>query len=427
MSSDTIKQNLPASIIAIGAGNRMRTYAYYLQQHPDEGRIVAVVEPNKYRRDTMADLFGIPQSCRYENYKRFFEDPVPGDAVFICTPDKDHFQCCFSAIQKGYNVLLEKPIAQTFEECMILDKAARKANVIVSICHVMHYYPCFLKLKELVQNGNLGEIISINHTEWVGLDRMTHSYVRGTFGKKENSNPMFLAKCCHDVDFLLWLMGDVSIRKVSSFGSLRWFRKENAPQGAAKRCLDCSIEGKCPFSAVNLYLRKREWIRNIDVLEGESIEDSIQRELREGDIGRCVYYCDNDVVDHQSVTVDTENGVTITMMMECFTRRDSRKTYIYMTEGEIECNEKTIKVTRFIDNSQKVYNFLHTLKQPYHAGADLKIVEEFLYAIKNKRNHLSSLLHNSILSHLVCYAAEDSRLQEKVIDIGALSKSLQGK
>lgn len=291
----------------------------------------------------------------------------------------------------------------------------------------MHYYPCYIKLKELVQDGGLGKVVSVNHTEWVGLNRTTHSYVRGIFGRKEDSNPMFLAKCCHDVDFLLWLLGDVAIKKVCSFGSLRWFKKENAPQGSAQRCIDCRVEGNCPFSAVNLYWRKREWISNIDILSGETLENSIQRELRTGDIGRCVYHCNNDVVDHQSVAIDTEDGITITMLMECFTRKDSRKTYIYMTEGEIECNEKTIKVTRFLDNQQKTYNFLHTLKQPFHAGADLKIVEEFLYAIRHKKNHLSSLLHNSILSHLVCYAAEESRVEGKVVNIGSFVQRSQGK
>lgn len=427
MSLDTVKQDLPASIIAIGAGNRMRTYAHYLQQHPEEGKIVAVVEPNDYRRDALSEAFGVPASHRFASYEDFFREPVSGDAVFICTPDKDHFRCCLLAVQNGYNVLLEKPIAQSYEECLILDDAVRKAGVIVNVCHVMHYYPCYIKLKGLVQDGGLGKVVSVNHTEWVGLNRTTHSYVRGIFGRKEDSNPMFLAKCCHDVDFLLWLLGDVSIKKVSSFGSLRWFKKENAPQGSAQRCIDCRVEGNCPFSAVNLYWRKREWISNIDILSGETLEDSIQRELRTGDIGRCVYHCNNDVVDHQSVAIDTEDGITITMLMECFTRKDSRKTYIYMTEGEIECNEKTIKVTRFLDNQQKTYNFLHTLKQPFHAGADLKIVEEFLYAIRHKKNHLSSLLHNSILSHLVCYAAEESRVEGKVVNISSLVQRSQGK
>ncbi len=407
---------LPASIIAIGAGNRMKTYMHYLEEHPQEARLVAVVECNELRRNNFADKFGVSQENRFADYETFFKHPVPADAIFICTPDDEHFRPCFLAVQNGYNVLLEKPIAQSYEECLLLDKAAREHAVDVCVCHVMRYYPCYIKIKEIVESRELGEIISIHHIERVGMDRMTHSYVRGKWNRKSDSNDMFTAKCCHDVDFILWLLGpDVRCRKVSSFGSLKWFRQENAPTGSAERCVDCQVEKKCPFSAVDLYWRRKDWIRNIDILSGETQDDAIVRELNKGSIGRCVYHCDNDVVDHQSVLIEMDNGITINIDMECFTVNDYRDLHIWFSNGELYHNEKEIRVVRFSNRKEQIYDFSNTLKDSYHAGADLKIIEEFLHFLRHKKNHVTSLLHDSLASHQVCFAAEESRTTGKTI------------
>ena len=408
--------HLPASIIAIGAGNRMKTYMHYLEEHPQEVRLVAVVDCNELRRNHLADKFGVSQDNRFADYETFFQNPVPADAVFICTPDDEHFRPCLLAVQHGYNVLLEKPIAQSYEECLILDKAAKENGVDVCICHVMRYYPCYVKIKEIVDSHELGEIIAIHHTERVGMDRMTHSYVRGKWNRKALSNDMFTAKCCHDVDFILWLLGpDVHCRKVSSFGSLKWFRKENAPKNSSERCVNCIMEKDCPFSAVDLYWRRSEWIRNIDVYNGESKEDAITRELKQGEIGRCVYHCENDVVDHQSVLIEMDNDITVDINMDCFTLSDYRDLQILFSNGELHCNEKTIHVTRYNDRSEQIYDFSNTLKDSFHAGADLKIVEEFLQFLRHQKNHVTSLLPNSLPSHQLCFAVEQSRLTGKTV------------
>lgn len=406
----------PASIVAIGAGNRMRTYMHYVLEHPEEVSLVAVVEPNEIRRNAMADLFRIPEEHRFTNYTEFFKNPVPADAVIICTPENAHFEPSMAAIEHGYHILLEKPIAQTMEECNKIAEAARKANVMVGICHVMRYHPCFLKIKELVDSGYLGKIISINHTESVGIDRDTHSYVRGIMNTEKGSNPMLLAKCCHDVDFLLWIIG-CNCHRVSSFGSLRWFRKENAPEGSAMRCVDCSIEKDCPYSAVNLYWRRREWIRNFDVPKGKTIEDSIQEELHNGPHGRCVFHCDNDVVDNQVLLMEMEDKTTVSMTMDIFTQFDYRITKIQLTEGEIYSDEKKVIATPFKKRSKEVFDFTEALKQPYHAGADLQIFADFIHAIDNDPTSFPTLIQDSIESHRICFEGERSRLTGQTITI----------
>ncbi|MDE6702759.1 MAG: Gfo/Idh/MocA family oxidoreductase, partial [Muribaculaceae bacterium] len=259
----------PTSIVAIGVGNRMRTYMQYVAAHPDEARLVAVVEPDPIRRNAMADRFNIPSERRYNDYHEFFKNPVKADAAIICTPERYHFEPCMEAIRCGMHVLLEKPVAQTYEQCRLIDKAARQAKRVVGVCHVLRYHPAFRKVKDLVSSGRFGRIMTISHVEDIGIDRTTHSYVRGTMNTEEGNNPLLMAKCCHDIDFLSWLT-DASCSRLSSFGNRIWFRRDNAPAGSATRCVSCSVEKDCPYSAVDLYQRRHQWIANFDVPAGDT-------------------------------------------------------------------------------------------------------------------------------------------------------------
>ena len=408
--------NQPTSIVAIGVGNRMRTYMHYVLEHPELVQLVAVVEPDAIRRNAMGDLFHIPAEHRFEHYEDFFNNPVPADAVIICTPEREHYKPSMMALQHGYHILLEKPIAQTYQECVDIANMAKKMNRIVSICHVLRYHPCFLKVKELIESGELGKIITINHTEGVGIDRDTHSYVRGIMNREKENNPMLLAKCCHDIDFLIWIAG-VRCRRLSSFGSLLWFKESNAPEGSALRCIDCKVEEQCPYSAVDLYWRRREWISNFDIPKGQTLDDVLQKELKEGRYGRCVYHSDNDVVDNQVLTMQMEDGMLITLCMDVFTQRDYRTTDVKLTEGEIICDEKKVYVTRFRGHRQQVYDFSDTVNQLYHAGADLKIVEDFVLAVRGEIDSLPTMIDGSLESHLICFEAENSRLSGKTIHL----------
>ncbi len=399
---------VPASIVAIGVGNRMRTYLNYVANNPRFGRLVAVVEPDDIRRNAMADKFGLPEECRFHNYKDYFESAVNADVAFICTPEREHYDPCMKALETGHHVLLEKPIAQNYEQCLRINEAAEKAGKIVYVCHILRYHPVFLKIKEIVSSGRFGRIISINHTENVGLERTTHSYVRGLMNTEAGNNPMLLAKCCHDIDFLLWIAGS-KCRHISSFGSRIWFREENAPEGSSDRCVHCSIERNCPYSAVNLYWRRRQWINNFDVAAGTTIEHVITRELESGRFGRCVFHCDNDLVDNQVLTMQMDDGALITLCMDAFTLRDGRMTDIKMTGGEIVSDGIKITVVDFATRKSEVYDFTETCKKPFHAGADHLIVENFLKEIRGEKVNISTTIAESLPCHKVCFDAEKSR------------------
>ena len=406
--------NKQVSIVAIGAGNRTNKYLEYVKQHPDKAKLVGVVELNEIRRNKIAEKFCLEPSACFTDYHDFFRSSLKVDAVMICTPENMHYEPCMMAIEAGYHVLLEKPIAQTPEECIAIGEAARRNNIIVTVCHVLRYHPYFMKLKELACSGELGNIISINHRTAVGVDRAAHSFVRGPWRKESETNPMLISKCCHDIDFLLWLT-KTRCRKLTSFGSLRWFKSTNAPEGSAHRCIDCQVETQCPFSAVDLYRIRRDWIANFDVPQGKNIDEVIEEELEQGLYGRCIYHCDNDVVDHQIVSMEMESEVTINFSMDIFTLEDHRATQICLTEGEIEGDESQIKVRRFRGGEETIYDFSDIKHKPFHAGADLDLMNDFIEAIQTEGKYLRTSIDLSVESHRICFEAERSRKEKRTI------------
>ena len=404
----------PVRIVVIGAGNRAHKYLEYARRNPEQLRLAAIVEVNDLRRRAMADAFGLPDKYCYAHYDDFFAERLDADMVLISTPENAHFDPAVKAIDAGYHVLLEKPIAQRLDECREIARCARRRGVLVGVCHVLRYHPYFAKIRELVASGRLGHVVSVNHTASVGLDRATHSYVRGIFRRESEANPILLAKCCHDIDFLLWLTGS-HCRRLSSFGSLRWFRAENAPAESTARCIDCPLEKECPYSAVDLYYNRRDWISNFDVPEGATLDEVILRQLRTGDYGRCAFRCDNDVVDHQIVSMEMENDVTISFSMDAFTLGDQRETHIRLTHGEIDGDERILRVRRFRGGEEQVYDFSGILGKPFHAGADLNLVEDFVDTISRREHRFRTSIGKSVESHRICFEAERSRLSGQTV------------
>ena len=412
-----MKKKVPIRLAAIGLGNRTRKYLRYVASHPEEVTLSMIVETDDERRKEIQHKFNLPSRYCFSSTKDFFSKTRTIDAVIIGTPDDTHYDICLSAIDHGYHCLLEKPIAQTEKECRAIKDAASARGVIICVCYVLRYHPFYIKLKEIISDGDLGPIISVNHIENVGLDRMTHSYVRGIWGDSEISCPIFLSKCCHDVDLLLWLTGKKPVR-LYSFGSLNWFKKENAPEGSAERCIDCQIETDCPFSAVDLYDRRRDWIDNFIVRKGEIIDDSIARELKEGRFGRCVYHCDNNVVDHQTVALEMADKTNVTITMCAFTRATTRITKICCAYGEILADEQSITIEHFRRNRREFLNFSEIFNQPLHGNSDMYIVADFIKAVSDPENHtVRCSIDEALESHVVCFKAEDSRLDGRMIDL----------
>ncbi len=398
------------AIAFIGGGNRSLKYLKYVTDNPGDAKAVAIVEPNGCRRDNFGRLGNISVENRYDNVDEFFCGPKKADAVVICSPDVTHYRYAIESLRHGYHILLEKPIAATMEECREIADLAREKGLTVSVCHILRYHPYFSKIKEIIDSGELGEVVSITHSEAVGLDRSCHSYVRGAWRRDDIATPMILTKFCHDTDLMTW-WAQSPMKRIHSCGSLGWFKAENAPEGSADRCVDCKVEESCPYSAVELYSNRREWIANFDRREGESIETVIDRELRDGQFGRCVFHCDNNVVDRQSIIMEMENGVTVNMSMDLFTLDDNRTTHVGLTHGEIHGDERHVEAIKFRGGERKDYDFSSIRGQIYHGGADHFIVADFIKAINGSMPGYKPVTHiDDILeSHRICFEADTSR------------------
>ena len=406
------------TVALIGAGNRGEIYTDIMKTLPEKFRVVAVADPNENHRRNIQNKHNLPDSHVFHTWQELLAQPRLADLAVIATQDSMHYEPAMKALAAGYDVLLEKPLARTEEECIDLREQARKYGRKFMVCHVLRYHPYFAKIRELVASGRLGHVVSVNHTASVGLDRATHSYVRGIFRRESEANPILLAKCCHDIDFLLWLTGS-HCRLLSSFGSLRWFRAENAPEGSAARCIDCRMESECPFSARDLYYVRRDWVSNFDVPPGATLDATIMEELRTGMLGRCVYRCDNDVVDHQLLSMEMDDEVTMSLSMEMFTNDDFRKTHIRLTGGEIDGDERTLRVRRFRGGDAETYDFSDIAGQPFHAGADLQLIGNFIRALRDPSRPFLTTIDDSIESHRICYAAERSRRTGETIRMDA--------
>lgn len=398
--------------VLIGAGNRgARVYAPYALEFPNELKIVAVAEPDEERRNIVKDSHKLSAEDCFSSWEDLLIKEKVADIAIICTMDRHHFHPTIKALELGYHILLEKPMSPDPKECIEMERAAKKHNRQLTICHVLRYTQFWSTIKKVISDGTIGEVASLQLNENVEIMHMSHSFVRGNWKNKEQSSPMILQKSCHDMDIISYVM-DKKCERVSSYGSLMHFREENAPQGAPERCLDgCPVALECPFHAGRYYLGEgKEWAKRFT--EDHSHEGIIKA-LNETDFGKCVYQSDNNVVDHQVVNMEFEDGATATFSMCGFTREQTRMVQIMGTKGEIRGNmeENSISIYDFLTKQETIIK----LEDPNggHGGGDSNIVRTFLRDINEKGKEASiSNASVSLRSHLMAFAAEDSRLNK---------------
>jgi predicted dehydrogenase len=414
-----IKNKNPLKMAVIGAGAR-GTYAYapHALKYPDQIQISAVAEPNEYRRKKFAEIYSIPLENQFESWESLLENHKC-DAVIIANQDAGHFDPMVKSMKLGLSILMEKPVTNNIEEAReILNKIGSYDKPFL-ICHVLRYTPFFRELKKILDDNAIGELISIQHNENVGHFHQAHSFVRGHWRNNEESSPMILAKCCHDMDILNWL-NDGECKKLSSFGSLVNFRKEKAPEGVPERCFDgCPIEKNCPYSAYR-YLDTEEkgtgTLSFARVVRDHGETDDIKQALKTGPYGRCVYHCDNDVVDNQVVIMEYEGGKTTSLIMSAFTDKIGRTVKLIGVNGEIRgyMEKNEIEITDFRTGSVKTIEI--DASGAGHGGGDEGTMREFISQIKNPDlKAMQKSNRQGILGHLMAFAAEESRLTNQVI------------
>lgn len=397
--------------VLLGAGDR-GAYAYgpYSLDHPNEIEFVAVADPDKVRRDYFAEKHHIESHQRFEDWREVLSRSKMADVMVICMQDQLHYEPAIAALNKGYHVLLKKPMSPTREECVEMTKAAEQNHRLLTICHVMRYSPFWSAIKDCIARGDIGKVISIQLNENIGHLHMAHSYVRGNWRNSDLASPMILQKSCHDMDIISWLI-DSDCKSINSYGSLSLFKEDNAPKGSTEYCLDgCEVADQCPYYAPDFYLSDSNWARKVT---NDVSREGIIEALKDGPYGKCVYRSDNNVVDHQVVNMEFEGGETAVFSMCGLTHDNTRVVQINGTKGEISGKWMTnqFTVSDFVTGNQKQVTV--NVSNSGHGGSDSELIRHFVRQVHNfEKSQTPSLTsaRESLKSHLMAFAAEDSRL-----------------
>ncbi len=397
--------NPPVQAIILGYGIRGRAYAAYAKSHPQEFAIAGLADP----------VAEFPADCHCPTWKSWeaaLDAGVKADAVIISLPDRLHCAACVKALARGYHVLLEKPIGCTWSECQKIRAAQVASGKLVLTGYVLRYAPFYQKLREVIASGVIGEITSVHHLAAISYGKASHAYCRGNWSVESKGTGMLVNKCTHDFDLIEWWTKGRKCTKVSSFGSLMHWRPENKPAGAADRCQNCpeSVRKACPFDAYAIYYDRTDLRYHF----ADESDAGILKMIETSPYGRCVYACGNDSVDHQTVLMEYENGLTIILEMESYSQQRTRITHFYGTRGEILADERSIEIRPFIGDSTT----LIPAQQGHHGGGDREIMTEFVNLIRSNvtAEKSTALLDAALESHRVAFLAEEARYEGCVKD-----------
>ncbi|MFC9975184.1 Gfo/Idh/MocA family protein [Spirillospora sp. NPDC127200] len=409
------------TLAVLGAGLRGQSYARRALQ-TGRARVVAVAEPDARRREAMAAEHGVPADRVFADWRDLLARERLADAAVVSTQDHMHLEPAVRAADLGYHLLLEKPMAPTEEQAAAIAGAAARNGVLLAVCHVMRYTPYSRTLKDLIDQGRIGQVMNIQHLEQIGWWHQAHSFVRGNWRREAESAPMLLAKACHDIDWIVHVKGALPAR-VSSFGDLVHFRPGNQPEGASDRCLTCAVEPDCPYSAKRIYLDclgdplKEFW--PLSAVTADRTEAGVLAALREGPYGRCVYTCDNDVADTQVVTMEFADGTSATCTVTAFAALEHRKTRVFGTRGSIEGDGVTLRVHDFLTDTVEVLDTrsgADASAAAGHGGGDEALLDAFVDAVEKDDPDLVLTSGNeSLATHRIVWAAERARHSGTVV------------
>ena len=413
------------TLLCVGAGGRGTTYCSFALEQPARLQVVGVAEPREFYRQRVVQAHQIAPDLVFRDWREAAARPRMADAVVIATQDAMHAEPAIAFANLGYQILLEKPMAPTADECRRIVAAVKRNRVLFGVCHVLRYTAYSRQLKALVAGGAIGDVVNIQHLEPVGYWHQAHSFVRGNWRNTAESTFMLLAKSCHDLDWLRYIMA-VPCQAVASFGGLNHFRKAAKPAaaGQALRCLDCAYEAQCPYSAKKIYLGRfaqdiKTW--PVDVLTPDVTAENLETALRQGPYGRCVYECDNDVVDHQVVNLQFAGNRSASFTMTAFNNADHRQTRVFGTRGSLEGNGVTIRHTDFLtDTTQTIDTNTNSDGSVLggHGGGDFGLMDSFVRAVaEHDATQILSGPDESLESHLMVFAAEQARLENRVVEL----------
>lgn len=405
-------------IAVLGMGVRGKLYADLIAQYPKRAEISAICDKDEDKLKRAREQYGLETEQCFLSDQMFFSSGKKADALLVCTQDRDHFRQTMTALDLGYDVLLEKPVSDQIDECAQVLKQAKRTGRIVAVCHELRYSAFAQTLKQIIDSKEVGELINIIHTERVGYFHQAHSYVRGNWRRQSESGPVILSKCSHDFDLLSYFTGKPCLR-VSSFGGLAFFHKGNQPAGAADFCYQCNLRGSCAYDCICFYQNTPEWLERTGRYTFPFTQENVLYWLsdKENPYARCVFACDNDVADHQIVNLEFEGGVHAAFTMTGFSAERGRTISIFCTQGEITGNFETQKIT--VKPFGKPAAVIDVLRQHEdlgsHGGGDRGLILDFLLQLEQNpaAQRLTELSH-ALTAHRIALAAEHSRANQGI-------------
>ena len=395
--------------IIVGAGGRgMDSYAPYIKESKIM-KIVGVAEPDERKRKKFCSEHAVSENMAFSDYRELFEKGRLADAVIICTHDRMHLEPTLLAIKCGYHILLEKPVSPDIDELLKIETALKGYNRVFMTGYVLRYTPFIQKIKELIDSDEIGKIMSVQLNENEGYWHHAHSYVRGQWNRTDTSAPLIVAKSCHDMDLLTYLIQRKCI-SISSYGGNDFFIPDNAPEGAPLRCTDgCKYAETCQYNAIELYTngKARYFLHKFGC---DDTKESIIDALKSNCYGKCVFRCDNDVCDHQVACFEFENGITAVFTVSAFSLENNRTLKIMGTKGEIGgCMELgDIVLKKFINNQSQKIHIEHDNTK--HCGGDSGLINAFVQQIRSN----GGVDFSAFESHKMAFAAEKSRSSNSV-------------
>ena len=408
---------ITVSIIGLG-GRGGEAYGRYIVEQKDKFKITHVCDIDHVRLNKYGELFDVAKENRFDDEDKFFEKKW-SDVLFITTQDRLHVRMAKKALLLGYDIVLEKPISDDPQELRELSELAHQTGRMVMVCHVLRYTAAMRKLKEILNSGAIGRLVSMDHTENVVFWHEAHSYVRGNWRNRAMATPMIMAKCCHDLDLIQDFVGS-KCKSVASMGSLAYFKASNQPEGAANRCVQCKDVDSCSYSAKKIYIDMwKDCGRPANLFPFSLItdvypttEEALWEAIEEGPYGRCVFACDNDVVDNQTTIMQFENGITATLKMEAFVKDGGRDIRFFGTEGELSLceGEGTITLKKYFGPNTvwKLTDLTDDLEG--HGGGDHRMIDQLYKLMTDSNATADTSIDNSLESHYIALAAEESRL-----------------
>jgi predicted dehydrogenase len=406
------------NIAIIGAGVRGTNLARKIITSGYPARIVAAAEPDEQKRFSCQAEFNIPAENIYTDWTDLCIGLKSCDAVIIATLDNQHSGPALASLGRGWHILIEKPLADTLEECKAIAEKQAEKEKIIAVCHTLRFMSGYRKLKEMVTDNIIGDIVHIDHMEAISNIRYAHNYVRGRWASVLGNTFLLLHKCSHDIDYISWLINK-KCQRVSSFGSLKYFNAANSPEGSTSRCISgCSRIKTCLYSAISLYVEAplNEWPAN-DICSIHTKESHLEA-IQNGPFGKCVWHANNDVVDHQAVLMEFEGNTTAVCTLTGYSATNGRRIRIQGTEGEIVLDEAigTISVKRFSDNEGTIHKLIPDVT--YHPE-DKEIVEEWLSSIFHS-TAVTVDAGEALRTHAIVFAAELSRIEKRTVEMAEL-------